>query len=110
MVKMKPPKVYIHEMVYESEFTKKRLDKMMENIETDDLQIVDDASFEEIVKTNNWSKLASKRTGEIKRESDPTIIFNNFRFLPEDAPLRDGHGQIPCPFPAERTVHPDSIC
>jgi len=81
MVKMKPPKVYVHNSVYESELSKKRFDRMMENIETDDLQVVDDAALAEAVKSNNWLNLASKRTGEIKRKADPTIIFNNFRFL-----------------------------
>ncbi|MBC8228981.1 hypothetical protein H8E77_05460 [bacterium] len=82
MVKMKPPKVYVHERVYESELSKNRLDRMMKNIETDDLQLVDDTSLEEAIKTNGWRELAGKRTGEIKRKFDPTIIFNTFRFLP----------------------------
>ncbi|MBC8460720.1 MAG: hypothetical protein H8D67_22265 [Deltaproteobacteria bacterium] len=84
MVKMKPPKVYVHKRVYESELSSKRLDRMMENIETGDLQLVDDASLEEAVKANRWVQLAGKRTGEIKRKFDPTIIFNTFRFLPQE--------------------------
>ena len=85
MVKMRPPKVYVHKRVYESEFSKKRFDRMMESINTDDLQLVDDASLEEIVKASNWLRLGARRTGEIKRKADPTIIFNTFRFLPKEA-------------------------
>jgi spore photoproduct lyase len=84
MVKMKPPKVYVHKRVYESELSKNRLDRMMESIETDDLQLVDDVSLEEAVKVNGWLQLAGKRTGEIKRKSDPIIVFNTFRFLPNE--------------------------
>jgi len=82
MVEMKPPKVYVHQRVHESELAKRRLDRMMENIETDDLQLVDDVSLEEAIKADRWRENAGKRTGEINRKSDPTIIFNTFRFLP----------------------------
>jgi len=82
MVKMKPPKVYVHKGVYDSKLTRKRFDRMMENIETDEVLLVDDDSLEEAVKEIKWSERAGKRTGAIKRESDPTIFFNTFRFLP----------------------------
>ena len=81
---MKPPKVYIHKRVYESKLARKRLDRMMENIETGDVQLVDDASLEEAVKTNKWREQAGKRTGDINRKFDPIIVFNTFRFLPEE--------------------------
>jgi len=84
MLKMKPPKVYIHKRVYESNLAQKRLDRMMENIETGDVQLVDDASLEEAVKANKWRERAGKRTGEIKRKFDPIIVFNTFRFLSEE--------------------------
>lgn len=84
MVKMKPPEVYVHKSVYGNELARKRLDRMMESIETDEIHLVDDASLEEAVKANKWLEMASKRTGEIKRESAPIIVFNTFRFLSEE--------------------------
>jgi spore photoproduct lyase len=79
---MKPPKVYIHERVYNSELSRNRLERMMDSIETDCVQVVDDAVLSETVKMNGWLEYGAKRTGEIGRKSDPAIIFNNFQFLP----------------------------
>ena len=81
MFKLNPPKVYAHKSVYNSDLSRKRLDRMMESIETNDLRLVDDATLEEAVKANNWLNMARKCTGEIGRTSDPTLIFNTFRFL-----------------------------
>ncbi|MGB9596428.1 MAG: hypothetical protein ACPL7B_09125, partial [Candidatus Poribacteria bacterium] len=69
MKKMKPQMVLVHNSVYKSDLTKKRLDKMMENIETDNFRIVDDAGLNEIAKTSGWLSYGGKRTGEIKRNS-----------------------------------------
>ena len=80
MLKMNPPMVIVHEKVYESELTRNRLDRMMANIETNNVQIVDDSRFNEIIKTSGLLSHGAKRTGEIKRKLDPTIIFNTFRF------------------------------
>ena len=84
MVKMTPPRVYIHKSVKDSEFASKRLNRMMEGMETDEIHLVDDAALEEAIKENGWREMAPKRTGEIKRDSDPIIIFNTFRFLSDD--------------------------
>ncbi len=80
MVKITPPIVLVHESVYKSELTKNRLDRMMQNIETDDFRIVNDFQLNEAIKQNGWLNYGAKRTGEIKRTSDPAIIFNTFRF------------------------------
>ncbi len=45
MVRVNPPIVLVHESVYRSELTKNRLDKMMENIDTDNYRIVSDAEL-----------------------------------------------------------------
>lgn len=100
MVKMNPPKVYVHKSVYENDLSRKRLDRMMEKVETDDLRLVDDASLEEAVKANNWLNMASKRTGEIGRESDPILIFNTFRFL-----SREEFGKLAHQYPALAVYH-----
>ena len=100
MFKLNPPKVYVHKSVYENEFSRKRFDRMMENIETDDLRLVDDAALEEAVTANNWLNMASKRTGEIGRESDPILIFNTFRFL-----SREDFGKLAHHYPALAVYH-----
>ena len=80
MVTIKPPIVLVHESVYKSELTKNRLNRMMENIHTKDFRVVNDAQLNEAIKLNGWLNYGGKRTGEIKRTSDPAIIFNTFRF------------------------------
>ncbi len=84
MVKIKPPIVLVHESVYESELTKNRLDRMMQNIETDDFRTVNDFQLNEAIKQNGWLNYGAKRTGEIRRTSDPAIIFNTFRFAEDE--------------------------
>ncbi|MFC1718589.1 radical SAM protein [Candidatus Poribacteria bacterium] len=84
MIQMNPPKVYVHKSVYDSELTRERFHRMMKNIQADEVNIVDDAGLEEAVNANNWLEMASKRTGAIERQSDPILIFNTFRFLPEE--------------------------
>ena len=94
MVKMKPPMVLVHDSVYKSDLAKSRLDRMMENIETDDFRIVDDEGLNEAVRTSGWLSHGGKRTGEIKRNSDPSIIFNTFRFTSNEE-FRDLSRQYP---------------
>jgi len=84
MLKMKPPVVLIHQNVYENKFSRIRLDRMMQNIQCNDINIVDDASLDEAVKSQGWLRYGAMRTGELKIGSDPAIIFSNFRFLPAD--------------------------
>ena len=84
MVKMKPPKVYVHKRVFDSEPPKRRFDRMMGSIQAGETHLVDDAALEGVVRASGWRTTGSKRTGEIKRKSDPIIVFNTFRFLPEE--------------------------
>jgi len=120
MINMNPPSVIVHELVYESDLTRNRLNKMIANIKTSDVQIVDDARFDEIVRTDGWLDHAAKRTGEIKRKLDPVIIFNTFRFasgeefrsLAQKYPalswynfLGDGHWSF-----RNKSAYPNHVC
>lgn len=81
MVKMKPPKVYIHDSILADKLSKKRLDKMISAMEAENLQVVDDSALAEAIKVHKWREMGPKRTGELGRKDDPIVIFNNFRFL-----------------------------
>ncbi|MBD3183619.1 hypothetical protein GF312_15115 [Candidatus Poribacteria bacterium] len=84
MLNMKPPRIYIHKSVYDDEKAIRRLDRIMTCIQTDNIDIVNDENLAFAVEENNWLDMSSKRTGELKRENDPIMIFNTFRFLPEE--------------------------
>lgn len=94
MIKMKPPKVYIHESVYRNELSKKRLDRMIGSMEVNDVQVVDDEKLVRAIKDNSWLEMGAKRTGEIHRKDDPIMVFNTFRFLPSEE-LRKLAGKYP---------------
>jgi len=80
MVKMNSPEVMIHESVYDNEMARKRLDKMMESIRTDRVIRVDDAMLDKAIRKHGWIDVSGKRTGELKRQGDPFIVFSTFRF------------------------------
>ena len=84
MVKMNPPEVYIHASVYENQAAKDRLQRLMAAVKADHVRIVDDEGLAQVVDDHGWSGLSPKRTGEIDRRTDPILVFNTFRFLPED--------------------------
>jgi len=84
MISMNPPKVFIHKSVIDNRFAKDRLDKMMSFINTDSIAIVDDNSLAEAIKYNGWLESGGRRTGELKRQNDPFIVFNAFRFLSDE--------------------------
>jgi hypothetical protein len=120
MIKMKPPMVLVHDSIYKSDLTKNRLEKMMKSIETDDFRVVDDAGLDEAIKLSGWLSHGGKRTGELKRKSDPAIVFNTFRFasneefanLARQYPsmagyhfLGDGHWTF-----RNKSAYPDHVC
>ena len=93
MIKMKPPMVLVHDSIYKSDLTKTRLEMMMKSIETNDFRVVDDAGLDEAIKLSGWLSHGGKRTGELKRKSDPAIVFNTFRFASNEEFSKRGRKQ-----------------
>jgi len=81
---LKPPAVYINESVLKDQQSKERLDRMMGRIETPKVETVNDEQMDELIKQNGWNR--SRRITGTRRQGDPTIVFDTYRWPPEEWP------------------------
>lgn len=86
MYAVRTPAVYIHKRVQEDPRCVARMERMMRRIESaQPPQVVDDEDLDAISQKCNWAgEISGKRTGELKRTGDPTVIFNRFRWAGPD--------------------------
>jgi spore photoproduct lyase len=79
---LKPPAVYINKSVMENPQAKARVDRIMDRIETPQVGIVNDEELDELSERHQWRK-SRRFTGTI-REGDPTVVFDTYRWVPEN--------------------------
>ncbi|NOZ23093.1 MAG: hypothetical protein GXP25_18625 [Planctomycetes bacterium] len=102
MYPIKTPAVYVHERVTEDPRCMTRMERMMNCIESDQPpQVVSDEELNRISGELNWrGEMSGKRTGQLKRTGDPTIVFNRFR-RSNDATMRrlkDTYPNLSCAY------------
>ena len=81
---LRPPAVYINETVLENQQTRDRLDRMMGRIETPKVEVVNDKQLDELTEQNGWRR--SRRMTGTRRQGDPTVVFETYRWTPKDWP------------------------
>jgi len=83
MYKIKADGVFIHESVERCDACGKRLERMMQNIESaQPARVVSDEELNEISRKRGWMSQWGKRTGELDLGKTRSIIFNTFRWHP----------------------------
>lgn len=78
-----PPAVYYTRDVVDDPLSKARMDRLMDRISCDRVQIIDENGILELSNAFR-SEDRGKRSGEIGRRGDPTILFTNYRW-PEES-------------------------
>ena len=85
MYPLSPPKIYIHKRVLDRPECVARLNRMLAAIDySAEPEVVSDEALNEISRTQSWPAIAGRRTGELKRAGDPTLIFNAFTWPSTD--------------------------
>ncbi len=81
MYEIRPRNVYVHERVLDKPECVARMDRMMASIHPDEPPlVVDDAALNDISREKRWDRVKTWRTGQYKRQRDPDIIFNTYRW------------------------------
>ena len=81
MYPISPPAIYIHERVLANRDAVRRMERLLSRFDVPgEPEVVDDARLDEISEAEGWSSMGRKRTGELNRIRDPSIIFNMFRW------------------------------
>jgi DNA repair photolyase len=100
MYEIRPRNVYIHERVLRTsewgrmpQACSRRMERMMACIHPDETpEVVDDARLNAISRERRWERVKTWRTGQYKRERDPDIIFNAYRWAgPEEMAAVNEH-------------------
>lgn len=83
MYSIRTPAVYVHERVMQDARSVRRMERLMKCIETErSPEVVSDEELNRISGELNWcGEMSGKRTGQLGRTGDPTIIFNRFRWI-----------------------------
>jgi len=90
-----PPAVFYTEDVINNPLSHARMDRMMERIACEEIRMIGKHDVEELSDKMRREE-AGKRSGEIGRKGDPTIVFINYKWADaqkasQDLPRRDWH-------------------
>ena len=73
--------VYVTERAQVDPRCAARMDRMLPHIHADRVEIVTDARLNDIVAERGWHRTDGRRTGELRRDRKPSIVFNRFEWL-----------------------------
>ena len=83
MYEINPPEVIILDRVRKAPETAARLERMLDHVNTPSIVEVDDAGLAEVFEARGWHR-GGKRTGQYHSDRDPALIFNAYRWGPQD--------------------------
>jgi spore photoproduct lyase len=90
MYEIRPPAVHIHERALATQQGKRRVDRMLQNIQAPrEPEVVDDARLNEVSEAGDWASRGKWRTGQWDLSGDPVVVFNAFGWdTPEERAAR----------------------
>lgn len=82
---IRPPKIYVHKRVLDRPDCVARMDRMLAAIDYGPKpEVVTDEELNETSRSQGWPDIGGRRTGELKRTGDPSLIFNAFTWPSPD--------------------------